>query len=304
MKRRFLPLLLALALLLCACEKQPDPLDPSPDVSPTPETPPQEDAITLAQLDVEFVIGERSVDDLAALQKSFPALLIDALAAQGVSVGTVHVTFGASAEATAEALRAGSVQVGFLPTELCLAHEDALRLVGVGLPGTGIALTCGGTSTAQSIHAAALDGTLTWEQLADASWCLLGGDAAETWLEAYLAAYFDGHDADELNITHPAWDADGNYALNDVAYDLYVTPFVPEEGAPEDAIASGVLHSEAVAVSEADDIVNSDAFASALADALADAGLADTLALYGGSGYANNAYLTMKFGQFETQYRN
>lgn len=296
MKRKLFPLLLLLALLLCACEKQPDPITPSPDVSPTPDTPPQEDAITLAQLDVEFVIGERSVDDLAALQKSFPALLIDALAAQNVSVGTVHVTFGASAEATAEALCAGSVQVGFLPTELYLAHEGALRLAGVGLPGTGIALLC----TEQGILAASENGTLTWEQLADASWCLLGGDAAETWLEAYLAAYFDGHEADELNITHPAWDADGNYALNDVAYDLYVTPFAPEEGAPEHAIASGVLHSEAVSVSAADDIVNSDAFVSALANALADASLADALALYGVSGYADGAYLTVQFGQFET----
>lgn len=298
MKRRFLPLLLALALMLCACEKQPDPIDPSPDVSPTPETPPQEDAITLAQLDVEFVIGERSVDDLAALQKSLPALLIDALAAQGISVGTVHVTFGASAEATAEALRAGSVQVGFLPTELYLAHEDALRLVGVGLPGTGIALLC----TEQNIRAASEDGTLTWEQLASASWCLLGGDAAEKWLEAYLAAYFDGHDVDELSITRLARDTDGNYAMDYIAYDLYVMPFAPEEGVPEDAIASGALHDEAVAVSDADEIVRSDAFVSALASALTDESLADTLALYGVDGYTEGAYLTVQFGQFETQY--
>lgn len=299
MKRRLLPLLLALLLVLCACEKQPDPITPIPDASVTPDAPPQESAVTLAQLDVEFVIGERSVDDLAQLQKQLPALLIDALAAQKVSVGTVHVTFGASAEATAEALRAGNVQVGFLPTNQYLAYEDALRLVGVGQPGTGVALLC----VEQSIRTAAENGTLTWEQLANASWCVCGEDAL-AWLNGYLAAYFGEHEADELTVTRIFQDADGNYAMDDVAYDLYVVPFLPEDGAPEGAIASGVLYDEAAAVSTADEIVRSDAFASALSAALGDESLADTLALYGVTGYADDAYLTVKYGQFETQHSN
>lgn len=284
MKRRVLPLLLALLFLLCACEKpQPDPIDPSPDVSPTPSAPQEESVVTLATLDVEFVIGERSVDDLAQLQKRLPALLIDALAARNIRVGTVHVTFGASAEATAEALRAGSVQVGFLPTETYFAHEDALRLAGVGLPGAGAALLC----TEPSLRAASEDGTLTWDRLASASWCVCG-EEAPAWLNGYLAANFDGHTADELNVTRIVQDADGNFAMDYMAYDLSVMPFAPQEesGMSADAIASGVLYSEAAVVSTADEIVRGDAFVSALADALADESLADALALYGVSGYA------------------
>lgn len=285
--RRLLVLLLTLTLLLCACTRQPDPIDPTPDTPPAPDTP-QRYGVTLAELDVELVIGERSVDDLAQLQKKLPALLIDVLAEQNVAVSTVHVTFGASAEATAEALRAGSVQVGFLPTETFFAHETALQPVAVGQPGVGAAILCDGAPTAQSIRAAAADGTLTWEMLAGASWCVCG-ERALVWLDAYLAEHFDGHTADELSITRLPALPDGDFAMNDVAYDLTVMPFVPEDGVPTEAIASGVLYSEVAVVSAADEIVSSDAFTAALSAALEDESLADVLALYGVQGYRADA---------------
>lgn len=127
MKRMF-SFFLALALLavLSGCGKQ----EPTPS-RPDEPTPPPEEGITLAELNVEFVAGDRDTDALMQLKKELPPLLIGALADEGVTVGRVNVTFGASDEATADALARGSVQVGFMPMETYLAHEDTLRLVSV-----------------------------------------------------------------------------------------------------------------------------------------------------------------------------
>ena len=127
MKRMF-SFFLALALLavLSGCGKR----EPTPS-RPDEPTPPPEEGITLAELNVEFVAGERDTDALMQLKKELPPLLIGALADEGVTVGRVNVTFGASDEATADALAHGSVQVGFMPMETYLAHEDTLRLVSV-----------------------------------------------------------------------------------------------------------------------------------------------------------------------------
>ena len=127
MKRMF-SFFLALALLavLSGCGKQ----EPTPS-KPDEPTPPPEEGITLAELNVEFVAGDRDTDALMQLKKELPPLLIGALADEGVTVGRVNVTFGASDEATADALARGSVQVGFMPMETYLAHEDTLRLVSV-----------------------------------------------------------------------------------------------------------------------------------------------------------------------------
>ena len=123
MKRMF-SFFLALALLavLSGCGKR----EPTPS-RPDEPTPPPEEGITLAELNVEFVAGDRDTDALIQLKKELPPLLIGALADEGVTVGRVNVTFGASDEATADALARGSVQVGFMPMETYLAHEDTLR---------------------------------------------------------------------------------------------------------------------------------------------------------------------------------
>lgn len=110
MKRMF-SFFLALALLavLSGCGKQ----EPTPS-KPDEPTPPPEEGITLAELNVEFVAGDRDTDALMQLKKELPPLLIGALADEGVTVGRVNVTFGASDEATADALARGSVP-GRLP---------------------------------------------------------------------------------------------------------------------------------------------------------------------------------------------
>lgn len=106
MKRMF-SFFLALALLavLSGCGKQ----EPTPS-KPDEPTPPPEEGITLTELNVEFVAGDRDTDALMQLKKELPPLLIGALADEGVTVGRVNVTFGASDEATADALARGSVQ--------------------------------------------------------------------------------------------------------------------------------------------------------------------------------------------------
>ena len=113
MKRMF-SFFLALALLavLSGCGKR----EPTPS-RPDEPTPPPEEGITLAELNVEFVAGDRDTDALMQLKKELPPLLIGALADEGVTVGRVNVTFGASDEATADALARGSVQVRFRPME-------------------------------------------------------------------------------------------------------------------------------------------------------------------------------------------
>ena len=107
MKRMF-SFFLALALLavLSGCGKR----EPTPS-RPDEPTPPPEEGITLAELNVEFVAGERDTDALMQLKKELPPLLIGALADEGVTVGRVNVTFGASDEATADALARGARRI-------------------------------------------------------------------------------------------------------------------------------------------------------------------------------------------------
>ena len=127
MKRIFALLLaLTLALSLAACGTQ------SPTLpSPTPDAPAADEPETLQldTLNVEFVIGSRKTSELMALQKELPPLLIAALAEQNCTVEQIHVTFGASADATAQALQSGSVDIAFLPSEACVLSDFRLRLI-------------------------------------------------------------------------------------------------------------------------------------------------------------------------------
>ena len=112
--------LLALSLAACGADTTPTaPDDPSADA-------PEE--LTLDALRVEFAIGERDTDALMALQKELPPLLIAKLADEGVTVKAVNITFGASADATAQALQNGSIDVAFLPSETALTCGVSARL--------------------------------------------------------------------------------------------------------------------------------------------------------------------------------
>ena len=113
-------LALVLTLSLAGCGKKND-TDAPGDDDAIPETP-----IKLETLHVEFVKGERDVDDLLALKDMLP--LVAALSERNVEVGSAAVTFGTSAEATAQALADGSVDVAFLPLTACFDHEDTITL--------------------------------------------------------------------------------------------------------------------------------------------------------------------------------
>lgn len=122
--KRIFSLLVAclLALSLAACGANPTPTVPGDSSADAPEE------LTLDALRVEFVIGERDTDALMALQKELPPLLINKLADEGVTVKAVDITFGPSAEATAQALQSGSIDVAFLPSETAVLSETRLQI--------------------------------------------------------------------------------------------------------------------------------------------------------------------------------
>ena len=109
MKKLFAALLaLVLALGLAGCGQKKTDTDDAAGDGDIPETP-----VKLETLHVEFVKGGRDTDDLLALRDALP--LVPALGAQNVEIGSAAVTFGTSADATAQALAEGSVDVAFLP---------------------------------------------------------------------------------------------------------------------------------------------------------------------------------------------
>ena len=125
MKRIFALLLaLTLALSLAACGEKTAAPFPAPD-EPDAEEPV---SLTFDALNVEFVVGERGVSELMALQRELPPLLIAALAGEGCAVEKINITFGASADATARSLNSGAVDAAFLPSEACVLSDFRLRL--------------------------------------------------------------------------------------------------------------------------------------------------------------------------------
>lgn len=140
--KRSLTLLFALALCLTltACHRYlPETTDKEPNtaeeqVETAAPAAPENDAepeepLQLDVLNVEFVAGERDVDELILLKQSLPRALINALDKRNVKVGELNVTFGTSDEATAEALRSGAVDLAFLSLEADLDNGFQLEAV-------------------------------------------------------------------------------------------------------------------------------------------------------------------------------
>ena len=316
MKRMF-SFFLALALLavLSGCGKQ----EPTPS-RPDEPTPPPEEGITLAELNVEFVAGDRDTDALMQLKKELPPLLIGALADEGVTVGRVNVTFGASDEATADALARGSVQVGFMPMETYLAHEDTLRLVSVPEEPAGdterVGLYFPVSDQNRTLRAAfeknAADGGAlhAWETLLGSFWMDKGSDpefavpvdddVARRFLDSMMDVNANGMMADSIPRLTEYVSADEVFSTADLV--------VLHGEAPDEALWMEIygctVGGETVSVSTADAIVGGDEFAAALLAALeklsADETAQTVLRLYDGDGvrYGGADTQAVEFAQY------
>ena len=299
MKRMF-SFFLALALLavLSGCGKQ----EPTPS-KPDEPTPPPEEGITLAELNVEFVAGDRDTDALMQLKKELPPL-----------------PFGASDEATADALARGSVQVGFMPMETYLAHEDTLRLVSVPEEPAGdterVGLYFPVSDQNRTLRAAfekdAADGGAlhAWETLLGSFWMDNGSDpvfavpvdddVARRFLDSMMDVNANGMMADSIPRLTEYVSADEVFSTADLV--------VLHGEAPDEALWMEIygctVGGETVSVSTADAIVGGDEFAAALLAALeklsADETAQTVLRLYDGDGvrYGGADTQAVEFAQY------
>ena len=125
-------LLLCVGLAACARQYLPESGKPASQEPAQEPTPPEDTAepLRVDVLNIEFVSDGRDVDELLALKQALPRAVMNALGKQSVKVGEVCVTFGASDEATVEALESGAVDVGFLSVGTAMDHAlepDALE---------------------------------------------------------------------------------------------------------------------------------------------------------------------------------
>lgn len=255
----FLLFALLAALVGCGGGKE------TPSVPDAP-TPPADNGFTLAELNVEFVSGERDTEDLLQLKQELPPLLIGALAEQNVHVDKVNITFGASEEATAEALARGAVQIGFVPTELYLAHEDELLVTDVSLSPEIVAFGIASSEYGEVLREK--NGEWSWDDLARATWALPQDENsfAVRWANAFLDLS-QGKTVSDL--PHVIRFIEGS-APTDEPYDLFVSenaePFIAENLSGAEVFP--YFFSSVTVVSAADDILSTDEFLAALSAAV------------------------------------
>ena len=316
--KRIFSLFLALALLaaLAGCRKR----EPAPDRPDEPVLP-EEDGIVLAELNVEFSTGTRDMDGLMQLKKDFPPLLIAALGEEGVKVGEVNVTFGTSDEATADALARGTVQVGFVPLETYAAHAEAMRAVcvsnedadgveriGLYLPASDQSRTLRADFEKNAAHGSALS---AWSTLLGGFWMGNGVDpvfavpaddeAALRFLDSMMD--MNGNGMTAASIPNLIEYTDADTALSDAELVVLHSSGKPDEGLWTE-VYSCPVSGGVVAVSTADDIVNSDEFTAALCAAMeavsADETAQAVLRLYDGDGARYSAADTqaLEFAQY------
>lgn len=270
--KRFFALILCISMLfaLTACGRNTDtpPVsdDGSSGTTDTPGTSTIAPKLEFETLNVELAIEGADVDSLMTLGRELGDLLEDALEAEGVDVDDVHVTFGTSPAATADALRAGNVQVAWLGARTYIDRADGITPV----LGVEMEESCYLYAT-PSDAGRALGSDPTWDALARASWglqqeySLLG-----YWYPAlYLADKHDGRTVDDLeNVVYfesfdDALAAAGSGAVDVVAASAPVT----QEGFTLIGSFSPVF-SGAVAVTNADETVASAAFREKLESAV------------------------------------
>ena len=166
----------------------------------------------LKELNVELNRTEDNLDALQSALKNLPDDLKGALAERNVKVDEIHVTVGSSASATCEALKAGGVDLAFLPSDSFAALDGGRAILASGavcpaVKGSDPADWHGGYGGKQDVGTRALicaaateygknlaervsgGDTLTWEELNHARWGVLaqssqpGYQCAELWLE-------------------------------------------------------------------------------------------------------------------------
>lgn len=254
--------LLALSLAACGADTAPTaPDDPSADA-------PEE--LTLDALRVEFVIGERDTDALMALQKELPPLLIDALAQWGCTVGKINITFGASAEATAQALQSGSIDVAFLPSEVYAACGNALRVAAAQIPTPEmqletVFLLLTESDVSRTIKEKDYAATYLNAHAGELVWLLPTGDEAAARCANRWLDYTCNLSLDDVTVKYYADAA----TLAPNAGDILVLRGTDGDITVDDwIIDSCILEGECVAVNAADRITGSDEFVFALKSAL------------------------------------
>lgn len=186
-------LLLCLFALLSAC-------GPAPKEE---REPPEPEVLQFDSLSVEVSRAGLSPEELSRAVRELPEALKAALARRGVEAGEVTVTVGSSAEATAQAVRDGGVDLAFLPAEEFAALDsppevilaagplsatDSFDEISGPHPGACVLICAAPTESGASLLQAAEDGKLTWEAVSQVRWgfpredALLGHQAVDLWL--------------------------------------------------------------------------------------------------------------------------
>lgn len=307
MKRLLIFLCMLSLLTACTAKPQTGTTPSSGEQEQTPDEP-----IVLSHLDVEFVKGERDTGALLELKKVLPPLLTAALAQQGVTVGSVAVTFGTSAEATARSLAAGDVHVGFLPSSVYCAHSDELLAVAdkvIDEPSSllGLYLPYGEQNAAllEKLTSVPWGEAFSKADLIAAEWSVPANDeAAARYLSLLLEENYS-LTLDELENLHEYSDlAQRAEALKSANF-MLVYGFETAANNFFATLDTLPLEGETVAVSAADETVAGEAFRTALQSALAalceSEGGQAALALYGDGKYVNyhalddTAYDTLRY---------
>ena len=266
--KRFFALLLALslALTLAACGSK-TPTEPAAPDEPDTEEPV---SLTFDELGVEFVVGDRAASELMALQKELPPLLIDALAQQGCTVEKINITFGASADATAQALRSGSIDVAFLPSEVYAACGNALRVACEQIPTPEmqvdtIFLLLTQSDAARATREKDYAANYLNAHAGELVWLLPTGDEAAARCANRWLTYACDLSLEDVTVKYYA-DAD---ALAPNAGDILVLRGTDDAITMDDCVIdSCALEGECVAVNAADKATGSDEFVFVLKSAL------------------------------------
>lgn len=229
MKRQLWGLLICLTLLLLAgCRGQ------NQSASSSAQTSAQsaEETLTIEELTVEL---PRDLDTTAA-RKALEALPV-LMAEDGVEIGKVTVTYGTSYAATAQALSAGGVKLAFLPAQDFIRfggdavpiladarqtlqtdsenpddwNQDAAQAEDGWTAGTFSLICAAPTEYGRNLASRTGNGrTLTWTELDQAHWGVLGKDSMAGYqcLELWLEDQYEGNGLEDLShvTSYDSWE--------------------------------------------------------------------------------------------------